>query len=40
MQKAGMHQEGVLVDQIMKNGKSYTLVVDGIVNSRQKVSKI
>ena len=35
MQKAGMRQEGVLIDQMIKDGRHHTMIVYGIIDSEQ-----
>jgi len=35
MEKAGMRQEGVLIDQMIKDGRCHTMIVYGIINSEQ-----
>ena len=34
MEKAGMQKEGLLIDEVMKDGKFHTLIVYGLINSR------
>jgi RimJ/RimL family protein N-acetyltransferase len=35
MQKAGMRQEGALIDEVMKDGRYQTMIVYGIIDSEQ-----
>ena len=35
MEKAGMRQEGISIDQVIKDGRYHTMIVYGIINSDQ-----
>jgi len=35
MEKAGMRQEGILIDQVIKDGRYRTMIVYGIINSEE-----
>ena len=36
MQKAGMRREGVLIDEVVKDGRYHTMIVYGIINREQR----
>jgi len=36
MEKAGMRQEGILIDQVIKDGRYRTMIVYGIIDSEQR----
>ena len=36
MEKAGMRQEGILIDQVIKDGRYRTMIVHGIIDSEQR----
>jgi RimJ/RimL family protein N-acetyltransferase len=36
MGKAGMRQEGILIDQVIKDGRYRTMIVYGIIDSEQR----
>ena len=38
MEKAGMYKEGILIDQVVKDGRYHTMIVYGIINREQRLA--
>ena len=38
MEKAGMCKEGILIDQVVKDGRCHTMIVYGIINREQRLA--
>jgi RimJ/RimL family protein N-acetyltransferase len=38
MEKAGMCKEGILIDQVVKDGRYHTMIVYGIINREQRLA--